>query len=183
MLVDDVKLMRCPTPSDCLRFPTESSCLCARVASVDVYCFLLVCVCCGRCGGVGVDQLTCVTEQYIGFQISRASARYFCFMKPFHNVATRAPARPPASRRQLLSFIYFHPAFSQGPRLFFFDRKLTVRRLNGVTEQKVSRAELIKGNKEAKKAKRKRVPRRRKRIINKPLGERMEEYGAEGRII
>lgn len=47
----------------------------------------------------------------------------------------------------------------------------------------MSRAELIKGNKEAKKAKRKRVPRRRKRIINKPLGERMEEYGAEGRII
>lgn len=73
-------------------------------------------------------------------------------MKPFHNAAVRAPACLPACLTLMLStsVIYlFPPSFQSGPPAFF-DRKLTVRRLNGVTEQKVSQAELIKGNKEQK---------------------------------
>lgn len=119
---------------------------------------LSVCVCC-FCWCILLSPfcvcvlglLTCVTEQYIGFQISRASARYFALWSRFiTSPCARLPACLPHAHAVNFCHLFISTQLSVRAPGFFFDRKLTVRRLNGVTEQKVSWAELIKGNKEQK---------------------------------
>lgn len=99
-------------------------------------------------------------------------------MKLFHNVAVHA--RLPHTVN--FCHLFISTQFSvRAPG--FFRQEINCQAFERSDEAESVPSRINKRKQRAEKAKRKRVLRRRKRIINKQLGERMEEYGAEGRII
>lgn len=99
-------------------------------------------------------------------------------MKPFHNVTVCA--RLPHA----VNFCHLFISIQLSVRApGFFQQEINCQPFEQSDGAESVPSRINKRKQRAEKAERRRVPRRRKRIINKQLGERMEEYGAEGRII